>query len=198
MTLLTWSASNSDDGSPGIILTNKSHKTCTYYFYDNFWNGNGTAGANFDKPLKHVVLAAGATQFVPLPTSFKGRAQRGTLIPSTWAEFQIEASNDHAAHGDISVEQGNDGGAWIRSTDGRVSGAGFTGDIQTWGPPEAYQIRSDGVRALASTMGNWLGGPNQAAINAQKKRIGGTVYVTGGAGVPDIGSSNKRLAVEFY
>ena len=24
-------------GGPGIILTNKSNKSCTYYFYDNFW-----------------------------------------------------------------------------------------------------------------------------------------------------------------
>lgn len=205
-------APKKDDG-PGIELKNKSSKTCTYYFYDNFWNGNGTAGANFDKPLKNVTLSPGHSQFVSLPTTFKGRVQRGTQIPCTWAEFQIEASNDHAAHGDISVEQGNDGksattcmssllrhavgGAWIRSTDGRNSFAGFSGDFELWGSAEAYQMRKDGVRALASTMGNWLGGPNQAAIKCQQDRIGKTAYVTGGTGVPDVASKNRRLIVEF-
>ena len=143
------------------------------------------------------MLSARQTQFIGLPATFKGRVQRGTQIPATWAEFQIEADNDHAAHGDISVEQGNDGGAWIRSTDGRSSAAGFSGDIQTWAPTKAYQTRSDGVRALASTMGNWLGGPNQAAVDAQQQRIGSLVYVTGGSGVPDVASNNRRLAVEF-
>jgi hypothetical protein len=190
-------AAGNDDGSPGIILSNKSSKSCHYFFYDNNWNGSGTAGANFDKPFTNIVLAAGQSQFVGLPTTFKGRVQRGTLIPATWAEFQIEAANDHAAHGDISVQQGNDGGAWIRSTDGRNNACGFTGDFLSWGRPEAYQVRSDGVRVLASTMGNWLGGPNQAAIDAQQRRIGSLVYVTGGTGIPDVASKNRRLAVEF-
>lgn len=195
---LTMAGPDQDVASSGIFLSNKSNKSCHYYFYENFWNGNGTAGANFDKPSTNLLLAAGQTQFVKLPTSFKGRVQRGTLIPATWVEFQVEADNDHAAHGDISVEQGNDGGALIRSTDGRKSAAGFTGDILTWGRPEAYQTRSDGVRALASTAGNWMGGPNQAAIDAQLHRIGTTVYVVGGTGIPDVASNNKRFAVEFY
>ena len=72
------------------------------------------------------------------------------------------------------------------------------GDFEHWGPPEAYQTRADGVRALASTMGNWLGGPNQAAIACQQERIGHTVYVTGGTGIPDVASNNNRMAVEFY
>lgn len=189
--------SGNDDGSPGIILSNKSKNSCHYFFYNNYWNGDGTAGANFDKPFTNILLSAGQTQFVSLPTSFKGRVQRGTQIPATWVEFQIEAENDHAAHGDISVQQGNDGGAWIRSTDGRNSAAGFSGDILSWGRVEAYQTRPDGVRALASTVGNWLGGPNQAAIDAQQQRIGTVVYVTGGTGIPDVASNNRRLAVEF-
>lgn len=46
-------------------------------------------------------------------------------------------------------------------------------------------------------MGNWLGGPNKAAIEAQQG-IKGKVYVTGGTGVPDVASANNRLAVDFY
>jgi len=188
-----------DDGkAPGIILSNKSHKDETFFFFDNYWNGNGTAGANFDHPLKSVTVRAGSKAFVSLPTTFKGRVQRGKLIPATWVEFQISASNDHAAHGDVSVEQGNDGGATIASTDGRKSSAGFTGPTTGWGDKSAWVTRADGAHVLASTMGNWMGGPNQAAIDAQKGRIGKEVYVTGGTGVPDVASKNQRLAVDFY
>jgi hypothetical protein len=183
------------DKKPGILLSNKSSHDETYFFYDNFWNGNGTAGANFSKPLKSVHVPAGHTASVDLPSSFKGRVQRGDKIPATWVEFQIEASNDHKAHGDVSVEQGNDGPATIRSTDGTNRTGGFTAPIHA--PESAYQTRSDGNHVIASTMGNWLGGPNKAAIEAQQA-IKGKVYVTGGTGVPDIASANNRFAVDFY
>jgi hypothetical protein len=183
------------DKKPGILLSNKSSHDETYFFYDNFWNGNGTAGANFSKPLKSVHVPAGHTASVDLPSSFKGRVQRGDKIPATWVEFQIEASNDHKAHGDVSVEQGNDGPATIRSTDGTNRTGGFTAPIHA--PESAYQTRSDGKHVIASTMGNWLGGPNKAAIEAQQA-IKGKVYVTGGTGVPDIASANNRFAVDFY
>ncbi|KAG9852701.1 hypothetical protein KCU98_g10190, partial [Aureobasidium melanogenum] len=146
------SADHDDGKAPGIILSNKSKVDETYYFYDNYWNGNGTAGANFDHPLKSVHVPAGHTVFVSLPPSFKGRVQRGHLIPSTWVEFQIEASNDHKAHGDVSVEQGNDGPATISATDGTKSSNGFTKVIKA--VDSAYQTRSDGKRVIASTMGN--------------------------------------------
>jgi hypothetical protein len=188
-----------DDGhSPGIVLSDKSKANCTYFFYDNYWNGNGTAGANFDKPLKSVLIAAGKTAFVGLPTSFKGRVQRGKLIPATWVEFQIKAANDGAAHGDVSVEQGNDGPATITSTDGSHQWGGFTEFINHKKFPGAHVKRADGVDVIASTMGNWMGGPNQAAIDLQKSAIGARTYVTGGTGVPDVASRNGRFKVDFY
>jgi hypothetical protein len=61
---------------PGVIITNKSKKHCEYYSYNNFWNGNGTAGANFDHPMKSVALVPDASAFVSLPASFQGRVQR--------------------------------------------------------------------------------------------------------------------------
>ncbi|KAL8858752.1 MAG: hypothetical protein Q9178_004669 [Gyalolechia marmorata] len=139
-------------GEVGVDLHNNSNKACTYFFYDNYWNGNGTAGANFDKPLKSVRLAPKASRFVPLPASFKGRVQRGTLIPATWVEFQCEAANDHAAHGDISLQQGCDGAATIQGTDGAPHGSGliggFTKDIITHAPEKAKVKRQDGVICL--------------------------------------------------
>lgn len=184
---------------PGIILTNKSNKECTYFFYDNYWNGNGTAGANFDKPMKNVKLAAGAKSHIPLPTTFKGRVQRGTELPATWVEFQISASNDGAAHGDISLEQGCDGAATIASTDGTHRQNGFANDVLKHAPAAACAKKPDGTKAIATTVGNWAAGPNQAAIDYLNKVVGQKkAYIVGGTGTDDVASKNKCLAVDMY
>jgi hypothetical protein len=184
---------------PGIQLTNKSKKEETYQFFNNYWNGNGEAGVNFDKPEKPTKLKPGASTFVELPESFKGRVQRGKLIPATWVEFQLSASNDHKAWGNISLQQGYDGPAMIRSTDGTNNSIGFTNDILPGAPKAARQKRSDGKECLASTMGNWMGGPNQAAIDYENKVVGQKkAYIVGGSGTIVVNSKNKRLAVEFY
>lgn len=183
---------------PGIRLT-KSRKEDTYYFFNNYWNGNGTAGANFDHPEKPTTLKPGESKFVELPESFKGRVQRGKAIPATWAEFQVSAANNHKAWGDISLEQGYDGPAMIRAMDGSGIANGFTHDILPGAPPAAKQKRSDGKECIASTMGNWLGGRNQAAINYEKKVVGQKkAYIEGGEGTDIVISRDKRLAVEFY
>jgi hypothetical protein len=187
------------DQGPGIILTNKSNKESDYFFYDNFWNGNGTAGANFDKPLKSVKLWPNQTQFVSLPRNFKGRVQRGTLLPCTWVEFQLDASNDHAAHGDISLQQGCDGAATIASTDGSNVSNGFTHEVVAGAPEAAIRRKSNGERATDTTVGNWMGGPNRAAIDYLSKVVGQhRAYFVGGTGVPDVTSKNNCLAVVMY
>lgn len=190
-----------DDGKKsGIILHNHSNHADTYFFFDNYWNGNGTAGANFDKPLKAVSVPAGHKAFASLPLTFKGRVQRGRLIPATWVEFQLKAANDGAAHGDISVQQGNDGPATISSTDGsHQPTGGFKQPLVHVAPPAARVKRpGDGVEVLASTMGNWMGPPNKAAIDYQRPLIGKTTYVVGGTGVPDVAARNHRFSVDFY
>jgi hypothetical protein len=187
------------DQGPGIILTNKSNKETDYFFYDNFWNGNGTAGANFDKPLKSVKLWPDQTQFVSLPRNFTGRVQRGTLLPCTWVEFQLDASNDHAAHGDISLQQGCDGAATIASTDGSNVSNGFTHDVVVGAPEAAIRRKSNGERATDTTVGNWMTGPNRAAIDYLNKVVGQLrAYIVGGTGVPDVASKNNCLAVVMY
>ena len=168
---------------PGIILSNKASQDQTFNFYDNFWNGDGTAGANFDHPSNPTTVAAGATTFVSLPTTFKGRVQRGTQLPATWVEFQVSASNDHAAHGDVSLEQGCDKAATISATDGSGQTNGFSQDILSGAPDAAVQNKPDGTRALATTMGNWMSGPNQAAIDYENQVVGQQrAYVEGGRG----------------
>lgn len=59
--------------------------------------------------------------------------------------------------------------------------------------------KPDGTKALASTVGNWMAGPNQAAIDYLNRVVGQKkAYITGGTGTDDVASSNKRLAVSFY
>jgi hypothetical protein len=187
------------DSGPGIILTNASGRECEYFFYDNFWNGDGTAGANFDRPLKSVNLQPNTTEFVPLPNTFKGRLQRGTQLPCTWVEFQLDASNDHSAHGDISLQQGCDGAATIASTDGSNVINGFTDDIVSGAPQEAIRNKPNGERATDTTVGNWNGGPNQATIDYLNRVVGQEkAYILGGSGTPDVASNNQRLAVVMY
>ncbi|KAL8830199.1 MAG: hypothetical protein Q9191_001560 [Dirinaria sp. TL-2023a] len=190
---------------PGIDLHNESEKPGTYFFYDNYWNGNGTAGANFDHPLKSVHLAPRASAFVELPPTFKGRVQRGTLLPATWVEFQLDASNDHAAHGDVSLEQGCDGAATIASTDNdssihrAVVVGGFEKDILTHAPEKAVVKRQDGIKCLASTMGNWMAGPNEHAAAWEEQEVGQKkAYIKGGTGTDDVMSRNRRLKVVFF
>ncbi|KAJ7636928.1 hypothetical protein FB45DRAFT_452006 [Roridomyces roridus] len=185
---------------PGIILANRGKTETKFFFFPNYWNGNGTAGANFDKPSTSIAVKPGETHFVSLPASFKGRVQRGTLQPATWAEFQLSADNDHGAHGDISLEQGCDGAATIASTDGsKVEGGFTTVDTVARAPAAAKQKRQDGVECIASTVGNWMGGPNKAAIDYLNKEVGQhRAYITGGTGTPDIASRNQRLEVVFY
>lgn len=66
-------------------------------------------------------------------------------------------------------------------------------------PQAAVQNKPDGTKALASTMGNWLGAANQAAIDWLNQKVGqAKAYITGGTGVPDIASGNQCLAVDFY
>ena len=188
------------DQGLGIQLTNSGNLQQTFYFYKNFWEGDGTAGVNFDSPNDPpTTLAPGASTFVDLPTSFKGRVQRGNSIPATWVEFQVSASDDNAAHGDVSLEQGCDGAATISSTDGSNVMGGFTNDVLSDAPVAALFTRPDGVKAIASTMGNWIAPANQAAVEYLNRAVGQSkAYITGGPGVPDIASKNNVLAVVFY
>ena len=186
-----------DHTSPGVILENKSGSSQDYYFYNNLENGDGWASPNFNDPLKYITMPAGEIAYVSLDTSFKGRVQRGTSLPATWVEFQVAASNDNGAHGDVSLEQGCDGAAEIFSTeDGNTSKGGFSNDCRTGAPSAAFQA---GTNALASTMGNWNGPGNTAAIDWLNQVVGqDKAYITGGTGVPDVSSSNQRLWITFH
>ncbi|KAI1269711.1 hypothetical protein F5Y18DRAFT_107934 [Xylariaceae sp. FL1019] len=184
---------------PGIQLTNQSPSKNTYFFYDNYWNGDGTGGANFDNPLKHVEIAPNATVHVDLPLSFKGRVQRGTQLPATWGEFQVKATDDGKAHGDISLQQGCDGAATVAATDGTGVSNGFVKDIVKGAPEAAIQKKPNGECGLAHTEPNWNGPGNQTTIEYEYAQLGhAKAYIKGGTGVPDVASKNNCLHFTFY
>ena len=52
---------------------------------------------------------------------------------------------------------------------------------------------------LASTVGNWMVGGNEVAVEWERKMVGvERAYIVGGTGVPDVASHNQVLAVDFY
>jgi hypothetical protein len=66
-------------------------------------------------------------------------------------------------------------------------------------PKDALSKKPDGEVAIASTAGNWLGGPNQAAIKQLDEKVGQKkAYIVCGTGTPDVVSRNQEFAVEFY
>jgi hypothetical protein len=219
---------------PGIILVNKGSGPQELFFYRNAWDGVGTAGPRYGKDHEPnpPTLQPGDEKFVPLDMAFKGRVQRGTEQPATWAEFQISADNanpppgskpvldgnDKAAHGDISVQQGNDGPVTIKSrTTGKVGG--FTEDYITgawdsalarndaglWGVNNSIR-QKDGKNALSSTMGNWDMKMNNDTVDwyiskgADKTKFYFHNGVKGPSdkGVDDVSSADNQLEVTFY
>jgi len=186
---------------PGVSLTNKASKEVTFYFYNNLSNGDGTADPNFDKPEDPpTTVAPGATTFVPLPLTFKGRVQRGNTIPATWVEIQISASNDGHAHGDVSLEQGCDSAATITgNVGGTTLTGGFTQDVLSTAPAGIVQTKEDGTKAIASTVGNWLAGYNADAVSYLQEVVGQEkAYIIGGTGVPDIADETNHFDIVFY
>lgn len=65
---------------PGIEVTNRGKKGETENLFNNYWNGSGTAGPNFDHPEKPTHLKPGTSAFVALPATFKGVGQKKAYI----------------------------------------------------------------------------------------------------------------------
>lgn len=153
---------NASPSGPGIVLNTNQQQT--YAFYNNFWNGNGTAGPNFDHPEPTGGVKADDPTFFSLAETFKGRVQRGTQLLATWVEFRV-AAFDGAAHGDIGLEQGCDGVATVNATNESGQSNGSTDEVLSAAPEPAVQYKPDGTKALATTMGNWMSGPNEATVD---------------------------------
>lgn len=183
----------------GVLLKNAGTLKTEYCFFNNIANGDGTAIPNFTTPQQCETLAAGASQFVPLSTSFKGRITRTTSIQSTWVEVQVDAGNG-VGWADVSIEQGCDGPVTVEAADGSGTIAGFTTEIVSIAPAGTTVIRQlDGATVLDTTMGNWFGAANSATADFAAKTIDpANTYITGGSGVTVVPSSNQAFIVTFY
>ncbi|KAL9107517.1 MAG: hypothetical protein Q9227_007619 [Pyrenula ochraceoflavens] len=196
---------------PGVWLMNKGKTDKTFYFFDNKSNGCGTASPNFNSPDKTLGLKAGEMQFVPLDISFKGRVQAGpSEAPSaddwwnhyriaTWVELQLQANPecdgaDGGAHGDVSLQSGCDIPAIVHSTTSNGASNGFSTSCPGLNDPAATITRPDGSKVVADN----TNGAATAAIDAVSA-LAGKVYAGGmTSGVPDVASSNNRLAIDFF
>jgi len=193
-------SSNAAITGSGVLINNIGTLTTEYCAFENSDNGNGWAVPNFDTPSQCITLAPGKSQFMALPTTYKGRIQRTKHFQATWAEFQLSASDDGKAHGDISIEQASDGPVTIKSTDGTNQVAGFTKELVPSAPGGTTTTReADGQVVLDTTMGNWLGGANNAAAEYARTMIDESkTYIQGGTGVTDVSSANNALEFTFY
>jgi len=199
---------------PGVMLTNKGSTEQTIYFFKNHRNGNGWADPEFNTPdpeVPSVTIAPGETKYAKTPYDWKGRAQRGKLQPATWAEFQIQDSDnngrqaDGKAHGNVSLIQGCDGAVTVSSTDGQ-SHNGFTDDCRAGAPKDALETKADGIVTVGRIVQNWPGSnKNPAAVTWLPEKVKSTqAYMLGpdgnaaSSGVPDVAGADNCLKFDIY
>lgn len=195
----------------GILLTNSG---ATKSF--SFWSNN----ADYSRTkLKNVTVNSGETQFVSLNNGWAGTVQRGESLPATWVELNMVGT----AWGDVSLQQGCDGGATLSSTTGGTT-QGFTENInersnvpaaaffnpKTQGSPcwGTGQCTTSATNVLDTTTGNWWApqAPNMASNDYIMSALGGETTALQKAFIgpgdsnttPQVTSSNNCMAVTFY
>lgn len=167
--------------------------------------------------LKTVSVNNGDTQFVSLNSGWAGTVQRGEFLPATWVELNMVGT----AWGDVSLQQGCDGGATLASTTGgtiqgfseninegaNIPAAAFFNPATQGSPCYSGQCTTSATNVLDTTVGNYWEprAANTAATNyilgvlggqtqaLQKAFIGADWYTT-----PQVTSTNNCMAVTFY
>ncbi|KAM0798260.1 hypothetical protein BDR22DRAFT_891565 [Usnea florida] len=196
----------------GVLLTN-SGDTKSF----SFWTNNGDDSRTM---LTSVTVNGGDTQFVSLNNGWAGTVQRGQALPATWVELNM----DGTAWGDVSLQQGCDGGATLSSTtDGSTEGFSENINDNPDIPQEAFfnpstqgtqcyggggQCTTTATNVLDTTTGNYWSpqAPNTAATNYIMGQLGGQTAALQKAFIgtgdqnttPQVTSSNNCLAVTFY
>ncbi|CAD6586746.1 MAG: hypothetical protein ASARMPRED_002816 [Alectoria sarmentosa] len=191
----------------GILLTN-SGATKSFSFYTN---------ADYTRTLlQSITVDSGDTQFVSLASGWSGTVQRGDFLPATWVELNMAGT----AWGDVSLQQGCDGGATLSSTtDGTSQGfsenindnpdipAGALFNPATEGTPcYGGQCTTSATNVLDTTAGNYWGPANAATSNYIMEKLGGQTAALQKAFIgtadsnttPQVTSSNNCMAVTFY
>ena len=193
----------------GVLLTNSG---ATKSF--SFWSNN----ADYSRTkLKTVTVNHGDTQFVSLNNGWAGTVQRGEFLPATWVELNMVGT----AWGDVSLQQGCDGGATLSSTTGGTT-EGFSENINessdipqtaffnpaTQGSPcYGGQCTTSATNVLDTTTGNYWApqAANAASTNYIIGKLGGQTKALQKAfngqdsnTTPQVTSSNNCMAVTFY
>ncbi|KAL9069631.1 MAG: hypothetical protein Q9161_005430 [Pseudevernia consocians] len=195
----------------GVLLTN-SGATKSFSFWTNNPNDSRTM-------LKTVTINSGDTQFVPLESGWAGTVQRGEFLPATWVELNMVGT----AWGDVSLQQGCDGGATLSSTTDGTS-QGFSENINDNAdiPASAYfnpatqgtqcygsgQCTTSATNVLDTTTGNYWApqAANAASTNYIIGQLGGQTEALQKAFIgtndwnttPQVTSSNNCMAVTFF
>ena len=198
------------NGQVGVLLTNNG-ATKSFSFWTNV--------VYTRTKLKDVTVDSGTTQFVPLDNGWSGTVQRGDALPATWVEMNMAGT----AWGDVSLQQGCDGGATLSSTTDGTS-QGFTTNINknTGIPAAAFfnpstqgspcygtgQCTTEATDVLDTTTGNWWApkAANTASANYIYSQLGGETAALQKAFIgtadsnttPQVTSSNNCFAVTFY
>ena len=198
------------NGQVGVLLTNSGAKKSF-----SFWTNSGYTRTK----LKDVTVDSGKTKFVSLDSGWAGTVQRGDVLPATWVEMNMAGT----AWGDVSLQQGCDGGATLSSTtDGTTQG--FTENINdnsdvpkaalfdpaTQGT-QCYgtgQCTTTATNVLDTTTGNYWSpqAANTASADYIYSQLGGETAALQKAFIgtadsnttPQVTSSNNCLAVTFY
>lgn len=185
----TWG--DNDDGGKGVLITNADSDWAGFYVYYN----------NCDNvPYKYIWIAAGATEFLSLPSDFQGRITRGvdaynlngqTQMLATWLEVSFDSAG--WIWGDVSLIRGCDGGSLMWSEDGSGAWKGFTQWVLDGAPDGAYDMKNDGQWVIKYTE-NTDGSINTVPRDWEIQQIGSDyVYVDDYHGNPVIASTDGRF-----
>lgn len=186
---LTWG--DNDDGGKGILITNAGSDWAGFYAYHNDCP---------DMPYKYIWIAAGSTEFLSLPSDFKGRVIRGVDVYNlngqpqmlaTWFEISFDSAG--WAWGDVSLIRGCDGAVLMWSLDGSGAWKGSTQWVLDGAPTGAYDMKNDGQWVIKYTE-NRDGSVNTIPRDWDINQIGvDYVYVDDYNGDPVITSTNGRF-----
>ena len=187
----------------GLYITNSGSGSQTYTVFQ------GATSITSD-PYKSVTIAKGRSAAVTLPVGFLGHVQRGSLLPATWIELNMESGK---ADGDVSLEIGCDGAATVRAS--AISGGGtpptfgFSKNINANAPADALfnpKIPTGEILGgkLTTATGVLDATGDATVINQHTLTYEQSVlsqsqaYLFGGVGTNQAIASDNCLLVTFY
>ena len=180
-----------DDGGRGLTITNAAAETQSFYIYHNTCD---------NIPWKYISIAPNATQFVSFPERWEGRVTRGVDSDmlngqaqsiASWLEISWDVNN--AGWIDVSLIRGCDGGILTWDLGNGNAWKGFTQDVLSGAPGDAFTNKPDGASVLMATE-NWDGSINTSVDNWLLQQVGPTnAYIDDHNGNPVFSAPGSRI-----